>query len=135
MGLGGARNGNHGNMDPFVETIAPDVAQLAPLRRALASWLELAGVADPPRADLVLAAHEAAANAMEHGNPEQSFEVTGTIVDHVLTMEISDTGRWEGLRRGSVDRGRGLTLIEALVTSMEIVTGGTGTTLRLVQRL
>jgi len=122
-------------MDPFAQTIAPDLARLAPLRRELSKWLEQAGVADPPRADLVLATHEAAANAMEHGNPDQAFEVTGTIVDHVLTVEISDTGHWEGKRLGSYERGRGLMLIECLVTRMEIVTGRAGTTLRLVQRL
>lgn len=122
-------------MSRFRQTILPDVGRLAPLRRALSTWLEGVGVADPPRADLVLATHEAAANAIEHGNPRQPFAVTGEIVDQVLTIEISDRGRWEGRRFGSDDRGRGLMLIEALVTKMEIETDRGGTTLRLVQQL
>lgn len=122
-------------MNPFRQTISPDVSRLAPLRRALSTWLERAGVADPPRADVVLATHEAAANAIEHGNPEQPFAVRGEIIDQVLTIEISDTGRWEGRRLGSDERGRGLMLIEALVTKMEIEIGGGGTTFRLLQQL
>jgi len=135
MRLRKAQSGNHQTVDPFLQSIAPDFARLAPLRRELASWLESAGVADPPRADLVLATHEAAANAIEHGNPDQPFEVTGTIVDQVLTVEISDTGLWEGRKPGNDERGRGLTLIEGLVTRMEIVTGRKGTTFRLEQQL
>ena len=120
-------------MEPFLQLILPDVARLTPLRRALSDWLERSGVADPPRADLVLATHEAAANAIEHGNPEQSFAVRGEIVDRVLTVEISDTGRWGASRTGNDERGRGLVLIKALVSKVEIRTGRHGTTVRLVQ--
>jgi anti-sigma regulatory factor (Ser/Thr protein kinase) len=122
-------------MEPFLQMIPPDVARLASLRRALSDWLERSGVADPPRADLVLATHEAAANAIEHGNPEQPFEVRGEINDRVLKVEISDTGRWEASRTGNDERGRGLVLIKALVSKLEIRTGRYGTTLRLLQQL
>ena len=122
-------------MESFLQMIPPDVARLASLRRALSDWLERSGVADPPRADLVLATHEAAANAIEHGNPEQPFEVRGEIIDGVLTVEISDTGQWEASRTGNDERGRGLMLIKALVSKLEIRTGLYGTTLRLLQQL
>lgn len=122
-------------MDAFLQMIPPDVARLAPLRRALSDWMERSGVADPPRADLVLAMHEAAANAIEHGNPEQPFEVRGEIIGRVLTVEIADTGRWEASRTGNDERGRGLVLIKALVSKLEIRTGKHGTTLRLLQHL
>lgn len=122
-------------MEQFLQTIPPDVARLSSLRRGLSGWLNRAGVPDPPREDVVLATHEAAANAIEHGNPEESFEVRGQITGRILTMEISDTGRWAGRRLGNPERGRGLVLIEALVTKMEIETGGGGTTFRLLQQL
>jgi serine/threonine-protein kinase RsbW len=122
-------------MGPFLQVVSPDIARLASLRRALTDWLERSGVADPPRADLVLATHEAAANAIEHGNPEQPFEVRGEINDRVLTLEISDTGQWEGSRRSNDERGRGLVLIKALVSKLEIRTSRYGTTLRLLQQL
>ncbi len=121
-------------MEPFLQALAPDVARLAPLRRSLSSWLEQADVADPPRGDLVLATHEAATNAIEYGTPKRPFEVRGSVVDRVVTVAISNEGRWSETRRGNDDRGRGLALIEAMVTKMEIDTDRRGTTVRLVQQ-
>lgn len=121
-------------MEPFLRALAPDVARLAPLRRSLSSWLEKAGVADPPRGDLVLATHEAATNAIEYGAPKRPFDVRGSVVGRVVTVAISNEGRWSEIRRDNDDRGRGLALIEAMVTKMEIDTDRRGTTVRLVQQ-
>ena len=103
------------------------------MRRSLSSWLEKADVADPPRDDLVFATHEAAANAIEYGTPKRPFEVRGSVVDRVVTMAISNEGRWNEVRRENDERGRGLALIEAMVMKMEIETDPSGTTVRLVQ--
>ncbi len=120
-------------MQPFHQALAPDVARLAPLRQSLSSWLEEADVADPPRGELVLATHEAATNAIQYGAPKRPFEVRGSVVDRVVTVAISNEGRWNEIRRENDDRGRGLALIEAIVTKVEIETDRSGTTVRLVQ--
>jgi serine/threonine-protein kinase RsbW len=122
-------------MDEFHVTLPADVALLASMRRSLSAWLEGAGVADPSRADLVLATHEAVANAMEHSGSADPVEVDATFDFGGVTVDVRDTGTWRTWRDqdANPERGRGLPLITALVADVAIFEGASGTTLRLVE--
>jgi anti-sigma regulatory factor (Ser/Thr protein kinase) len=89
-------------------------ASIPVLRRRLRSWLHAAGV-DPDQAyDLLLAACEAATNAVEHAQDptEPFFEVTGSLSSAGVRIAVRDHGQWRE-RMPSMDRGRGSTLMSA----------------------
>ncbi len=119
-------------MEGFQSTVPPDFAILGGLRRSLTAWLEKAGVADPPRGDVVLATHEAAANAIEHAGSAGPIDVRARLVGRTLTIEITDSGRGKVANPADEERGRGLILIAALVSEMKLQADTSGTTLRLV---
>ena len=119
-------------MEGFQSTVPPDFAVLGGLRRSLTAWLEKAGVADPPRGDVVLATHEAAANAIEHAGSAGPIDVRARLVGRTLTIEITDSGRWKVANPADDERGRGLILIAGLVSEMKLQADTSGTTLRLV---
>ena len=115
--------------------LPPDLSVLAELRRSLSRWLKKIDVGDEASTDIVLATHEAAANAIEHS--EQPFgpgQVNAWLIDGVLTVEIRDSGTWAAVRPADDDRGRGLSLIENLVDEVRINKNPRGTTIRLVYR-
>jgi anti-sigma regulatory factor (Ser/Thr protein kinase) len=116
-------------------TLPPDAGVLAPLRQALAAWLERAGVAEHHRASVVLATHEAVANAIEHAESVEPVQVEARFADGTVTIEIRDRGRWKTQAHADDERGRGLLLIKQLVTAVEIQTQPAGTTLRLLYRI
>ena len=121
-------------MKPFHSTVALDFACLRPLRRSLRTWLEALGVADPELSGVLLATHEAAANAIEHAGSIGPLEIEARFGDGVLTVDISDTGSWSAAALTPGDRRGGLALIVGLVQRIEIDSGAGGTTVRLLQR-
>jgi anti-sigma regulatory factor (Ser/Thr protein kinase) len=84
------------------------------LRRRLRAWLEGAGIAEEQTYDLLLAACEAATNAIEHAQePTQPFfDVIAAIGDEHVRISVRDYGQWRE-RVPSMDRGRGSTLMSA----------------------
>ncbi len=122
-------------MITFQKTLPPDLELLAPFRHLLRSWLQHAGVADPPRSELVLATHEAVANAIEHAGTSAPIEVRARITAATVAVEIKDHGSWKEGQRENEERGRGLALIENLVSAVKIETEESGTTLRLLQQI
>jgi len=107
-----------------------DPSVIADIRHAVRSWL--AGRAeDEMVADLVLACSEAASNAVEHayrGREPGTVEVDGAIHGAELTLVIRDHGRWASPVPS--DRGRGRTVMEALVDELVIDRGEDGTEVR-----
>src|SRR5215213_10006294 len=119
--------------DSFQMQVEHDAA-LAPFRHKLDRWLAIGGLADAPRADVVLASHEAVANAIEHSNSSQPVLVRADAHGDGFVVEIVDEGRWRPARQQPVEgRGRGLALIKALVTEVQINSLSAGTTVRLFQ--
>jgi anti-sigma regulatory factor (Ser/Thr protein kinase) len=100
------------------------------LRRALREYLEAvleAGRVD----DIVLAAGEAAGNAIEHayrGLPG-SITLRAYVTNAKLFVEVSDCGRWR--LDGDPERGRGLGIMRALVDRVSIESTHVGTNVRL----
>ena len=120
-------------MDSFSATLPGDVSLLAGLRQALAVWLEAKGIAEEARASAVLATHEATANAIEHGLPAGPVNVRAQLDEDALMIEVSDQGRWRPARFLDDERGRGLMLIAALVSDLNVTAAPTGTTVRMTQ--
>jgi CheY-like chemotaxis protein/anti-sigma regulatory factor (Ser/Thr protein kinase) len=93
----------------------PATAHAIPaLRRALRRLLGGAGVEDDLAYDLLLAACEAATNAIEHAQDptEPFFDVTAEVVQGRVEIGVRDYGQWRQ-RVPSMDRGRGSTLMSA----------------------
>ncbi|WP_082929911.1 SpoIIE family protein phosphatase [Mycobacterium sp. 1164966.3] len=114
-------------------------SNLAPTRKALRSWLSRARVDPDQTVNVLIAAGEAVANAIEHGH---RFDPEGTIslgaialVDHVH-VTITDTGSWKPPQpAANPHRGRGITLMRGLMHDVTIKLDTAGTTVRLSARI
>jgi signal transduction histidine kinase/ActR/RegA family two-component response regulator len=91
-----------------------DPASIPVVRRRLRALLHLAGVDDDQAYDLLLAACEAASNAVEHAQDpsEPVIEVSASVGDDRVEITVRDHGQWRE-RVPSMDRGRGSTLMSA----------------------
>lgn len=114
----------------FLASVAPDARELPGLRRRLAAWLRENGVGEDDARDLVLAAHEAVANAVEHGygdGAEGDVVVEASRRADEIRISVRDRGTWtEGAT--STERGRGLLLIRGLSDDLVVEREPTGTT-------
>lgn len=117
----------------FARSFVADRGEVAAMRRAFTSWLEQLDVAPELRRDAVLALSEAAANAAEHA---YSFDRRGVVrVEALVTgnglqLSVRDHGTWRR-PRPQTERGRGLTIIEALTQDVRIDRTANGTTVRM----
>jgi anti-sigma regulatory factor (Ser/Thr protein kinase) len=107
---------------------------LLTIRRALARWLEDLDVPDVVTKEIVMAAHEACANVVEHAYGPSGGIVTITATHHGEHVEvrIRDSGTWRGSSRG--DRGNGLRLMRGLMDDVMVDTSTTGTVVALRRR-
>jgi anti-sigma regulatory factor (Ser/Thr protein kinase) len=113
--------------------LAARPATLVELRRDLRAWAEEVGLDRVTTADLVLATGEACANAIEHayqGERPGEVELRAWLEpgEGRLAARVTDTGRWQERVHERTGRGRGLGLIRATMTEVEIRGGPTGTT-------
>ena len=114
-----------------------DPTSLVQLRRTLERWLVEGGADRSEVYEIVVAASEAATNAIEHayGPGEAHFEVRCDLNpdDSVVTIVVRDRGQWRSPR--GRDRGRGLQLVKGLMDEAEVLTTASGTEVRLCRRL
>lgn len=110
-------------------------AVLAGLRRAVGRWLASHGLSDEQVFDIALAVSEASANAIEHayGPVDATFEVSCTIDEREVVVDVSDAGSWRPL--GQRERGRGLDIMSRLMDELQVQRTETGTRVRLVKKL
>jgi serine phosphatase RsbU (regulator of sigma subunit) len=115
------------------------VSQLAPTRAALRSWLTRARVDPVQTQDMVIAVGEAIANAIEHGHrhsPEGIISLRATALFDQVQLTVVDTGSWKPPRPdANPHRGRGIKLMRALMHSVAINPGATGTLVHLSARI
>jgi serine phosphatase RsbU (regulator of sigma subunit)/anti-sigma regulatory factor (Ser/Thr protein kinase) len=99
--------------------------ELVTVRRALRRWLAFAG-ASPIRDDVITAAGEACANAIEHAyGPDGGWvHLTGIRDDGTIQVAVRDGGTW---RERRTRRGFGLTLMRRLMDSVEFDRSSSGT--------
>jgi serine phosphatase RsbU (regulator of sigma subunit) len=112
-----------------------DASHLAPARAALRSWLTSARVEPARVMDVLVAAGEALANAIEHGHrhtPEGTVSLGATALVDRVQLTIVDTGSWKAPQPGrDSHRGRGIALMRALMRDVAIDIGSSGTSVRL----
>jgi anti-sigma regulatory factor (Ser/Thr protein kinase) len=104
------------------------------MRLELRPVLDLTGLPDDELDDLVMAAGEAAANAVEHSRLPALpfFDVCTEVGEHRARIVIQDHGRWRTPTTGG-DRGRGLQMIGVLADAT-LTVGSRGTTVVLCNR-
>jgi len=124
---------------PLNVTFAADATQLAPVRDALRSWLDQAGVGPETMQDVLIAAGEAVSNAVEHGHrdyPDGIVSLTASAVVDALQITVSDTGTWKRPRAvADISRGRGMALMQGLMQDFTIVSDDVGTTVSMHARI
>ncbi|OBG69092.1 ATPase [Mycobacterium sp. E3339] len=124
---------------PLELTFPADVSHLAPARTALRSWLTRTRL-DPEQAmNVLVAAGEAVANAIEHGHrdkPEGTVSLGATALGDRVQLTITDTGSWKPPQPASYPhRGRGIALMRGLMHDVTISPDAAGTTVHLSARI
>jgi anti-sigma regulatory factor (Ser/Thr protein kinase) len=124
---------------PLEASFPANVNQLGRSRAALRSWLTRARVGPDQAHDMLVAAGEAVANAIEHGHrdsPDGLITLHATaLVDHVQLI-IADNGSWKPPQPAAdQQRGRGITLMRALMDDVAINPDAAGTTVQLSARI
>ena len=126
MGYG---NSLHVNQTSTFSYTMPDrLEALSALRTELRAWLSRSGVDRDTTEDVVLAAWEVCANAVEHPVDRKHHDVTlvATVGSSGVCIVVEDTGSW----RDTVSRpgrGLGLRLARAMVDRLSIVRRSPGT--------
>jgi anti-anti-sigma factor len=115
---------------PLEARLPADPVQLAGVRRAVTAWSTAAGLASATTEDLQLALGEALANAVEHaysGDGAGACEYrVARAADGSISVDVLDTGTWRPPPIDRGFRGRGLELIAALATDVQILHGPDG---------
>ncbi len=114
--------------EPLELQIPAAPESLPVLRKELETWLRSASVSDLDARDILLATWEAGANAIEHSgaNHDSVVEVNVVLSGDRIRIGIADQGRWKEPEIRD-DRGLGLRLIEALMTTVDVERGADGT--------
>jgi anti-sigma regulatory factor (Ser/Thr protein kinase) len=112
---------------------------LAPVRSALRGWLNRCGVDTTTAQNVLVAAGEACANAIEHGHRQARhgrIRLRASATADDLQLTITDSGPWK-TQQAAADphRGRGLGLMRALMNEVTITTGAGGTVVGLQARI
>ena len=117
---------------PFDVTFPASRGQLTPVRAALRAWLGSCGLSRRMIQDVLVAAGEACANAIEHGHldaPGQPIRFQAEATVTRLRLTVSDSGRWRPARAAADPlRGHGIALMRALMEQVTIEQAATGTT-------
>jgi serine phosphatase RsbU (regulator of sigma subunit)/anti-sigma regulatory factor (Ser/Thr protein kinase) len=125
---------------PFSERfhvhLPADPGELAAVRALLRRWLVHSNGSDDEIAEILTAAGEATANAIEHAGTAggTGVDVTADVVDgHEIQITVRDSGRWRPRRDD--EGGRGLVLMRALMDEVDVVTDDEGTTVTMTRAL
>jgi anti-sigma regulatory factor (Ser/Thr protein kinase) len=118
----------------LVRSFPCQIEALPVLRLTLEQWLFTNAIDVDTRSAAVLAAHEAAANAIEHGQCNE-IELEGRLEpEHTIYLEVRADGTWKPPTTHDDERGRGLQLIHGLMESVTIDTDPDRTTIRMRRR-
>ncbi|MDG4800312.1 SpoIIE family protein phosphatase [Micromonospora sp. WMMD980] len=114
-------------------------SRLAEVRTALRGWLDRCGLTPTHSYNVLVAAGEACANAIEHGHrdrPGGRIRLRAAATADALRVSVTDSGHWRDQNRPpDPSRGRGLVLMRALMDSITVTPGTTGTTVDMQARI
>lgn len=124
---------------PLEITFPAESAQLAPVRKALRSWLAQCDLPPNTVQNVLVAAGEACANAIEHGHrnaPGEDVRLRAVALVDTLRVTVADSGRWKVPRPEiNAHRGRGISLMHALMQQVTVSPGPSGTTVDMQMRI
>lgn len=112
--------------------------RLVGIRHRLADWLRTAGVPDESAADIVLVVNEACTNCVEHAYSGQrlgTMALDAELAQGEIRARITDQGSWKTPAADPDNGGRGLLLMRALSSAVELDRAATGTTADITFRL
>ncbi|MEU5404342.1 SpoIIE family protein phosphatase [Streptomyces sp. NPDC005963] len=116
---------------PLDMTFPAESAQLAPVRSALRSWLDQCDLPPQTVQNVLVAAGEACANAIEHGHrdsPGETVRLRAEALVNDLRLSIADSGHWKTPQPElNAHRGRGMALMRAMMQHVTITPGPSGT--------
>ncbi len=120
---------------PLRLTMGASPDALGPLRSTIRRWLRELGAEPDEEYAILVACSEACTNAIQHPFGARAGEL---VVDldasgGEVSIAVRDSGSWRP--PSTRDGGRGLPLIEALMDTVEIDRGTTGTVVRMRRRL
>jgi anti-sigma regulatory factor (Ser/Thr protein kinase) len=130
-----------------VRVSADDPSCLAFLRAELRRWLSAASIDSREASDIMIAAGEATANAVEHataGRPDDADPVQITLTAHAdhaaVLLTVTDTGSWRPPPADREEpapgtRGHGVIFMHALMSEVTIDPAVHGTTVTLTKDL
>ncbi|MFF3094798.1 SpoIIE family protein phosphatase [Streptomyces cyaneofuscatus] len=124
---------------PLEMSFPAESGQLAPVRKALRGWLDQCDLPPGTAQNVLVAAGEACANAIEHGHRDAPGDTVyfraEASVDN-LHLTIADTGRWKVPQpERNAHRGRGMGLMRALMQQVTVTQGPAGTTVDMHARI
>jgi anti-sigma regulatory factor (Ser/Thr protein kinase) len=124
---------------PLQIELPADPQELAATRKTLRHWLIQAGLDSQQTIDVLIAAGEALANAIEHGHRhrrEGTVQLRATALADRLHLTITDSGVWRPpVYDPASHRGRGIALMRALMHDVTIEPGEAGTTINMHARI
>ncbi|MHA7649000.1 SpoIIE family protein phosphatase [Mycobacterium sp. ML4] len=124
---------------PLSLEFAAEPGNLADSRNALRGWLTRAGIEADQIQDVLIAAGEAVANAIEHGHRDQragTVSVRATAIVDRLKLTVTDTGGWKTPTQvAEFSRGRGISLMRVLMEDCSIESSEAGTTVSMHARI
>ncbi len=122
---------------PLEVEFPAEASYLAETRAALKDWLGRAGVDDDQTLKVLIAAGEALANAIEHGHrhhAEGTISLRATALADRLQVTVIDAGSWKP-PVAAAHRGRGISLMRALMHDVTIQPLASGTTVHMHARI
>ncbi|MFG3226903.1 SpoIIE family protein phosphatase [Kitasatospora sp. NPDC048194] len=124
---------------PLDMAFPAETGQLAPVRQALRDWLRRCDLPPHTAHGVLVAAGEACANAIEHGhrhNPGETVRLRAETRAGGMRLTVTDSGRWKTPEpEANPHRGRGITLMRALMQQVTIAPGPEGTTIEMNTRI
>ncbi|MEV7802040.1 SpoIIE family protein phosphatase [Microbispora sp. NPDC088329] len=124
---------------PLEMTFPAESSQLAPVRKALRSWLGQCDLPTQIVQNILVAAGEACANAIEHGHrhtPGDTVRLRAEASVDELRLVVADSGRWKSPQpEANAHRGRGVALMRAMMQQVTITPGPYGTTVDMQMRI
>lgn len=124
---------------PLEMSFPAESAQLAPVRKALRGWLARCDLPPNTVQNVLVAAGEACANAIEHGhrhNPGEAVRLRAEALVDDLRLTVADSGRWKVPQpEENAHRGRGVALMRAMMQHVTITPGPSGTTVDMQMRI